>query len=65
MGLQERVKMTEETEQAYRELDAALTRIKNTKPGKVTSGLEALYGNAYGKLVRLGERPKLRGKYRV
>jgi len=57
--------MTEEIQQAYRDLDAALTRIKNTKPGKTTSGLEALYGNAYSRLVRLGERPKLRGKYRI
>lgn len=56
--------MTEEISDMLRDLEAALTKIRNTKPGKVTSGLERQYGNAYQRLVRAGEREQLRGKYR-
>lgn len=57
--------MEEEIAKARSDMEAALTRIKNTKPGKTTYGIEVLYGNAYSRLVRLGAERKLRGKYRA
>jgi hypothetical protein len=56
--------MNEEVYQVKQELDKALTKIRNAKAGKMTSGLEAIYGSTYQKLVRLGEAPQLKGKYR-
>lgn len=56
--------MNEEVSVALSDLDSALTRIRNTKAGKGTAGVEAVYGMAYQRLVRLGARPQVKGKYR-
>jgi hypothetical protein len=44
--------------------ERALARLKEVVPGKATAGVEAHYGQTYQHLVRLGERPQLRLKYR-
>jgi hypothetical protein len=54
----------DEIRAAEQELAAALKRIKEAKAGKMNFGYEATYGQAYQRLVRLGVRPQLRGKYR-
>lgn len=54
----------DEVRRAVQELDAALGKIKNAQSGKQNFGLEAQYGQAYQRLVRLGVRPQLKGKYR-
>lgn len=56
--------MNDEIYAATAELESCLVKIKNTKAGKATRGVEANYGEAYQKLVRLGARPQLKGKYR-
>jgi hypothetical protein len=56
--------MNEEISVALSDLDNALAKIRNTKSGKATAGVEAIYGMAYQRLVRLGARPQLKGKYR-
>lgn len=56
--------MNDEIYAATAELESCLVKIKNTKAGKATRGVEANYGEAYQKLVRLGVRPQLKGKYR-
>lgn len=54
----------DEIRRAEQELNAQLKRIAESKPGKMTSGMEKIYGNAYQRLVRLGARTQIRGKYR-
>lgn len=49
---------------AQQDMDAWLKRIKEAKAGKQNTGLEASYGEAYQRLVRLGKRPQLKAKYR-
>lgn len=49
---------------AEQELDATLKRIRDAKAGKMNSGLEATYGQAYQRLVRAGTKPQIRLKYR-
>jgi hypothetical protein len=44
--------------------EAALGSLRNDKPGKHTTGHEAVYGQAYQFLVRLGVKPQLKKKYR-
>jgi hypothetical protein len=46
------------------EMDRALAKLRESKPGKHTFGLEAQYGQAYQRLVRLGARHQLRLKHR-
>lgn len=53
----------EEVERAERELDRTLDRIGRTGV-KGGNGVEAAYGQAYQRLVLLGARPQIRGKYR-
>jgi len=43
---------------------AALAEVKKALPGKPGFGIEAKYGQSYQHLVRLGERPQIRRKYR-
>jgi hypothetical protein len=54
----------DEIRQARQEGDSILKRIREAKAGKMNSGLEAQYGQAYQRRVRLGDAPQLRGKYR-
>lgn len=54
----------DEVRRARQELAALLKRIADTKPGKMTAGIERQYGQAYQKLVRLGAAPQVRLKYR-
>jgi|HubBroStandDraft_3_1064219.scaffolds.fasta_scaffold712857_2 hypothetical protein len=49
---------------ASADYEAALKSVRETKPGKGTSGVEARLGSAYQRLVRLGARPQLKLKYR-
>jgi hypothetical protein len=44
--------------------EAALRRLRDGKPGKQTSGYEAVYGQTYQYLVRLGAKPQIKHKYR-
>jgi flagellin-specific chaperone FliS len=55
---------TEEIRRAEQNMESALTRLKNAKAGKLNSGLEAIYGQAYQRLVRAGAKPQLKLKYR-
>ena len=54
----------DEIRRAEQEMHTLLVKIRDAKAGKMTSGLEAQYGQAYQRLVRLGARPQLRYKYR-
>lgn len=54
----------DEIRAATQDMEAFLKRLKDSKAGKQNSGLEASYGQAYSRLVRLGAKPKLRLKYR-
>jgi hypothetical protein len=56
--------MNDDVNRAVQDMEAALVKLRNAKAGKMTAGLEAVYGNAYQKLVRLGVRPQIKGKYR-
>jgi hypothetical protein len=53
-----------EVRRAVSDYDRTLARLREVQPGKATAGLEAHYGQAYQRLVRLGERPQLKLKYR-
>ena len=58
--------MTEEIEQAERELDKVtdqLGRLGSAQPLGKRNGIEARYGQAYQRLVRLGARSPIRAKY--
>lgn len=46
------------------EYEAALKRLRDSKAGKHTNGLEAQYSKAYARMVKAGIAPPLRGKYR-
>lgn len=46
------------------ELDTALRKIRDVDAGKMTAGLEAVYGQVYQRLVRLGAKPQLKLKFR-
>lgn len=54
----------DEIRDATQDLTAWLKRIKEAKAGKQNAGLEAAYGQAYQRLVRLADKPQLRLKYR-
>jgi len=54
----------DEIRRTVEELDKSLNKIRSTTAGKQTFGMEAQYGQAYQRLVRLGARPQLRRKYR-
>lgn len=56
--------MTDEQMKAEGEYELARKRLSSAK-GKGGSGAEANYNQAYQRLVSLGLRPKLRGKYNV
>jgi hypothetical protein len=65
--------VTEDREQelhyAEVDMDKALTALQKTAAAGANYGhrvsVEARYAEAYGVLVRLGARPRLRTKYRV
>lgn len=46
------------------EYDNALAAVKKALPGKQGFGIEAVYGQTYQYLVRLGVKPQLKKKYR-
>lgn len=54
----------DEVRRAVSACDAALDAIRRAKPGKAGTGLEAIYGQAYQRLVLLGARSQLKQKYR-
>jgi hypothetical protein len=54
----------DEIRRATNDLDKALAQIRVAKPGKGTAGHEAVYGQAYQFLVRLGAKQQLKKKYR-
>lgn len=53
-----------ETRRGTTEYERALDSLRRDKPGKHTVGHEAIYGQAYQFLVRLGVKPQLKKKYR-
>lgn len=55
---------SDEILRAEQEMNATLKRIRDAKAGKMNTGLEATYGQAYQRLVRAGAKPRLRLKYR-
>jgi hypothetical protein len=55
---------SDEIRVAQQDMDATLKRIRDAKAGKMNTGLEATYGQAYQRLVRAGAKPQLRLKYR-
>jgi hypothetical protein len=54
----------DEVRNARQDMSNVLRKIREAKSGKHNFGLEAQYGQAYQWLVRLGEVPQLRLKYR-
>jgi hypothetical protein len=54
----------DEIRKAENEFDNALREVKKALPGKPGFGIEARYGQAYQRLVRLGARPQIRLKHR-
>lgn len=54
----------DQVRQAESEMNGMLKKIADSKPGKMTSGMEKVYGASYQRLVRLGARPQIRSKYR-
>lgn len=59
--------MNEDIERYERELEglsAKLGRMGSAESASRRNGMEARYGQAYQRLVRLGARPQLRMKYR-
>lgn len=56
--------MEDEVRQARQGYDTAFRSIKEAIPGKPGFGIEARYGEAYQRLVRLGVAPQLKRKYR-
>lgn len=42
----------------------ALAKVREAIPGKPGFGVEAVYGQTYQYLVRLGVKPQLKAKYR-
>jgi hypothetical protein len=64
MNAEDREKRETEVRRAEAEHDRALARIREVQPGNATAGTEAVYGQTYQHLVRLGVRPQLRLKYR-
>jgi len=54
----------EESIKATAEYEAALVTVKKCLGGKAGFGTEAVYGQAYQRLVNLGLKPALRAKYR-
>jgi len=55
---------TDEIRQARQEGEVLLKRIREAKAGKLNFGLEAMYGQAYQRRVRMNDAPQLRRKYR-
>ena len=54
----------DEVRRTKTDMDKALYKIGDSKPGKHTTGLESQYGQAYQRLVRLGAKQQLKLKYR-
>jgi hypothetical protein len=54
----------DEIRKAEQAFASALTEVKKALPGKPGFGIEANFGQAYQRLVRLGVRPQIRRKYR-
>lgn len=54
----------DEIRNATQDMNSMLRRIADSKPGKMTSGMEAQYGQAYQRLVRLGAKQQIKMKYR-
>lgn len=54
----------DEVRNAEAEYARTLGEVKKALPGKPGFGIEARYGQAYQRLVRLGLRPQVRLKYR-
>jgi hypothetical protein len=56
--------MADEIQKALDDFDKARKRLNSAK-GKGGAGAEAEYNQAYKRLVQLGVKPRLRGKYNV
>lgn len=56
--------MTDDQMRALNAYEIALDRLKKSKAGKHSNGLENQYSQAYQRLVTLGLRPQVRGRYR-
>lgn len=56
--------MTDAIRKALDDFDAAAKKLGKVN-GKAGAGSEAAYAQAYQRLVQLGVKPQLRGKYRV
>lgn len=54
----------DEIRKAVNEFENSLRDVKKALGGKPGFGIEARYGQAYQRLVRLGARPQIRRKYR-
>ncbi len=54
----------DEVRRTETEMHGIFRKIGDSKPGKHTFGLEAQYGQAYQRLVRLGARAQIKRKYR-
>jgi hypothetical protein len=54
----------EEIRKAREAHDAAWAVVRKATPGKAGFGIEAVYGQTYQYLVRLGVKPQLKKKYR-
>lgn len=56
--------LEDEIRRAVQEHDAAWQTIRKATPGKAGFGHEAVYGQTYQYLVRLGVKPQIKKKYR-
>lgn len=54
----------DEVRNAREDMRVLLKKLRESKSGKHNFGLEAQYGQAYQWLVRLGEVPQIKLKYR-
>lgn len=55
--------MSEQIEKAVRDYDEAAKQIRAQVTGKPGNANEVRYGEAYQRLVRLGQAPQLKRKY--
>lgn len=58
------MEVSEEIRKAREAHDSAWANVRKATPGKAGFGIEAVYGQTYQLLVRLGDKPQLRRKYR-
>ncbi len=56
--------MEEEIRKAHEAFDSAQQQVAKALPGKQGFSIEAVYGQTYQYLVRLGEKPQIKKKYR-